>query len=101
MIPLSPALAAAIVSRRTAADITHLLALPSTPMNEAVDTLYQTIRILDVQNNEQSQFSTWGVLGEALVVYRYVCILPTLTITLTLGAGLELHRPLRNMIVTF
>lgn len=99
--PLSSALAAAIVSRRTAADITHLLALPSTPMNEAVDTLYQTIRILDIRNNEESPFSTWGVLREALVVYRYVGILPTLTITLTLGAGLELHRPSKNTIVTF
>lgn len=82
-LPLSAALGAAIVSRRDAADITHLLSLPTTPLSEAVETLYQTIRVLDAQNFKL-QFSTWGVLREALVVYRCVIILFIVTMELML-----------------
>ncbi|KAF9464773.1 hypothetical protein BDZ94DRAFT_1255855 [Collybia nuda] len=68
--PLSPHLTTAILSRRPATDITHLLSVASTPIIEIIDTLYQAIWALDFHHKQSSQNSSWGVLGEALVIYR-------------------------------
>ncbi|KAG6837305.1 hypothetical protein H0H93_011907 [Arthromyces matolae] len=70
LLSLAPSLASALISGRVANDVWHILSLPSTNLEDVVDTLYQADIILDDQLTGFSHASTHGILGTALAIYR-------------------------------
>lgn len=70
MPTLSSSLSSAISSRRTTADIAHILSLPATSFAEVIETFRHTLALLDAQQNGLSRVMTWELLGVAVEVYR-------------------------------
>lgn len=68
---LSLSLISAVLGKRSTADITHLLSLPSTPTSEVVDIFHHALAVLDKNDNGLAHSSTWDILGTAIDVYRY------------------------------
>lgn len=71
---LSSDLVAAIHSRKTTSDITHVLSLAPNGTDQIVDTLYATLSAFFEKASFKSMSSlwTWEVLGVAVETYRYV-----------------------------
>lgn len=72
---LSLSLISAILGKRSTADITHLLALPSTPTSEVVDIFHHVLAVLDKNDNGLIHSSIWDILGTVIDVYRYAYFL--------------------------
>lgn len=68
--PLSIALAAAVLVRRSAIDVVHVLSAPSIPLAEVIDVLYHAFAVLDASHNGLSLILTWEMLGVVVDVYR-------------------------------
>ncbi|KAG1772774.1 hypothetical protein EDD22DRAFT_860009 [Suillus occidentalis] len=70
--PLAQALTIALQSRRSIADISHILSLPSTPVTMLHDTLFGTLTSYDVNTRIGSTniFSMVDVMGAAVEIYR-------------------------------
>ena len=68
---LALSLSRAILTRNSAADITHLLSLPTTPIADVFSIIYHMIRALESQG-ELAQYLTHRVIGEVMSIYRWV-----------------------------
>jgi hypothetical protein len=68
---LSFVLASAVRSRKSIADLSHTLSLPSAPLDEAAEVLYHTISILEDDNDGLTMIHIWEFLGVVVEVYRY------------------------------
>jgi hypothetical protein len=70
--PLAQALTIALQSRRSTADISHILSLPSTPVTMLHDTLFGTLTSYDVNTRlgSTNTFSMVDVMGAAVEIYR-------------------------------
>ena len=66
--PLSASLLSAILSRRTAADIIHVLSLPTVPITDVFNTLYHAVQALE----SYQPSLTLPLIGEVMSVYRLV-----------------------------
>lgn len=62
-------LAASLLSGTSAADLSHLLALPSVSLDEVSETLSQALIL--AENGQDKGTSTWRALGLVLETYRY------------------------------
>ncbi|OJA14296.1 hypothetical protein AZE42_10485 [Rhizopogon vesiculosus] len=71
-LPLAQALTSALQSRRSTADISHILSLPSTPATMLHDTLFGTLISYEVnaRNGIANSFSIVDVMGAAVETYR-------------------------------
>ncbi|GLB34886.1 hypothetical protein LshimejAT787_0204510 [Lyophyllum shimeji] len=67
--PFAARLASAVISTRSATDVTHALALASTPITDVLDTLYHAHKFLDGHQNGFSEPHTLELLREAMAVY--------------------------------
>lgn len=67
---LSFALASAVLSRRTTADIVHILSAVSHPITEVIDTLYHAFVLLDSSHNGNPVILVTEMLGVIVDVYR-------------------------------
>ena len=76
---LSKLLVASIRSRYSPSDVIHALAMPSLPTEVTVNTLFQTLAIMDADSNGLPNMWTAEIIGVAAEVYRclrcfvYVC----------------------------
>ncbi|KIK49200.1 hypothetical protein CY34DRAFT_797139 [Suillus luteus UH-Slu-Lm8-n1] len=70
--PLAQALTIALQSRRSTADISHILSLPSTPATMLHDTLFGTLTSYDVNTRlgSTNTFSMVDMMGAAVEIYR-------------------------------
>ncbi|KAF5330923.1 hypothetical protein D9619_005436 [Psilocybe cf. subviscida] len=66
----SLALSVAILGRISTADILHRLCSRKLPLSQAVDTLYQTIELLETRSFPVPNYATWTMIGIAVDVYR-------------------------------
>ncbi|KAG2158212.1 uncharacterized protein EDB93DRAFT_1238009 [Suillus bovinus] len=71
-LPLAQALIIALQSRRSTADISHILSLPSTPATMLHDTLFGTLTSYEVNARlgNANSFSIVEVMGAAVEIYR-------------------------------
>ncbi|KAG1832036.1 hypothetical protein EV424DRAFT_1369379 [Suillus variegatus] len=71
-LPLAQALTVALQSRRSTADISHILSLPSTPATMLHDTLFGTLTSYEVNARlgTANSFSMVDVMGAAVEIYR-------------------------------
>ncbi|KAG2078225.1 hypothetical protein BDR04DRAFT_1087976 [Suillus decipiens] len=71
-LPLAKALIIALQSRRSTADISHILSLPSTPATMLHDALYGTLTSYEVNVSlgNANSFSMVDVMGTAVEIYR-------------------------------
>ena len=71
-LPFAQALTSALQSRRSTADISHVLSLPSTPVTMLHDTLFGTLTSYEVnaRNGIANSFSVVEVIGVAVEIYR-------------------------------
>ncbi|KAG2157205.1 hypothetical protein DEU56DRAFT_763462 [Suillus clintonianus] len=71
-LPLAQALTIALQSRRSTADISHILSLPSTPATMLHDTLFGTLTSYEVnaRHGTANSFSMVDVMGAAVEIYR-------------------------------
>ncbi|KAG0707666.1 hypothetical protein DFH29DRAFT_592452 [Suillus ampliporus] len=71
-LPLAQALTTALQSRKSTADISHILSLPSTPASMIHDTLFGTLTSYEVnaRNGTANSFSIVDVMGAAVEIYR-------------------------------
>jgi hypothetical protein len=67
---LAESLVIALRSRRSSADITHILSSSSTTITEVVDTLHDTFASFERESNGLSTLWTLEILGVATEVYR-------------------------------
>jgi hypothetical protein len=71
-LPLAQALTIALQSRRSTADISHILSLPNTPATMLHDTLFGTLTSYEVNSRlgTVNSFTTIDVMGVAVEIYR-------------------------------
>ncbi|KAG1891108.1 hypothetical protein F4604DRAFT_1704316 [Suillus subluteus] len=71
-LPLAQALTIALQSRRSTADISHILSLPSTPATMLHDTLFGTLTSYEVNARlgTANSFTMVDVMGVAVEIYR-------------------------------
>ncbi|KAF9246326.1 hypothetical protein BU15DRAFT_39687 [Melanogaster broomeanus] len=75
LLPLSMALSSAIQSRRSVADIAHVLSMSATPFDTIVDTMKGTWFAFETNARAGmvGAFSAMEVLGATVEIYRWVC----------------------------
>ncbi|KAG0692911.1 hypothetical protein DFH29DRAFT_1007943 [Suillus ampliporus] len=71
-LPLAQALTTALQSRKSTADISRILSLPSTPASMLHDMLFGTLTSYEVnaRNGTANSFSMVDVMGAAVEIYR-------------------------------
>lgn len=69
--PLAVALARAVTLRKTTADLTHTLARPSMSLSNAIDVLYHTYTILELQENGMSGSLMLEAIGLTMEIFKY------------------------------
>ena len=67
---LALGLSRAILTRNSAADINHVLSLPTTPITAVFDIIYHMVRALESQG-ELAPHLTHRVIGEVMSIYRW------------------------------